>query len=203
MSARRSTGGRSPAPAPDSRGALAVLAGSAGPGAPAALLPLAGETIVHKSGFDGFARGGLDAALERARCAEAIVAGLHPHACVRAVVAGCLDRGLPVIVADDAVASNDPICASCTRRWLAERCVRFLSVQATLSRLDGVPPSGLVHRSPRRLDAHWPTVRFGLRRRLPAIAPGPRAASRPVRAGRTPAQGSTAHHRLPPRRCRR
>ena len=126
--------------------------GSAGHDAPVPLRPVEGETIVHKTGFDGFARGELEAALARAGCTEAIVAGLHLHACVRALVVGCLDRGLAVIVVDDAVASNDPIHAACTRRWLSERCVRFMPVPAVLSHLDGAELSMLVHRSPRQTD---------------------------------------------------
>ena len=53
---------------------------------------------------------------------------------------------------EDAVASNDPIHAAATRRWLADRCVVFECGAAVLHRLDGSAPLPLVHRSPRQND---------------------------------------------------
>src|SRR5262245_36640385 len=50
---------------------------------PPALKPVDGETIVHKTGFNPFADGALDAALRANGCDAVIVAGLHVHACVR------------------------------------------------------------------------------------------------------------------------
>jgi acyl-CoA reductase-like NAD-dependent aldehyde dehydrogenase len=60
-----------------------------------------------------------------------------------------LERGLQVLITEDAVASNDPIYAAATRRWLAERGVEFISVNDILSRLEGNAPAKLIHRSPR------------------------------------------------------
>ena len=73
-----------------------------------------------------------------------ILAGVHLHACVRAAAVECLERGYAVRVAEDGVASNDPIHAAATRRWLAERCVEFAPVSVILGRAPG-----LVHYSPR------------------------------------------------------
>ena len=93
--------------------------------------------------------GNLDIALNKLKCDGVIVCGVHLHTCVRTIVAECLERGLKVIVAEDAVASNDPVLAAATRRWLAERCVQFLSTGEVLSQLNGNRPSKWAHRSPR------------------------------------------------------
>jgi len=123
------------------------VAGTAGHKTPAALQPLSGEAIVHKSGFNAFADGALDAELRRLQCDTVILAGVHLHACVRAAAVECLERGYAVRVAEDAVASNDPIHAASTRRWLAERCVEFAPVSVILGRAPG-----LIQYSPRATD---------------------------------------------------
>ncbi len=116
---------------------------------PKSLAPLKSEIIVHKTGFNGFAGGELDAALKKIKCDTVILAGLHLHACVRTAAVEGLERGLRVFIAEDAVASNDPVHAAATRRWLAERCVEFISSSAILARLDGGKTSVLAHHSPR------------------------------------------------------
>ena len=112
------------------------------------LQPLAGETIIHKTGFNGFAGGELDGALKKMNCDTVAVAGVHLHTCVRAIAMESLERGLQVFIAADAVASNDPVFAAATQRWLSERCVEFLAGIEILSRLTGGAPTRLVHRSP-------------------------------------------------------
>ena len=125
------------------------VAGTNGHQTPPELEPLHKETVVHKTGFNGFASGKLGAALERIGCDTLIVAGVHLHTCVRAVATEGLERGLNTFIASDSVASNDPINAAATRRWLAERCVEFLPGQEIVSRLLGAAPSKVTHRSPR------------------------------------------------------
>ena len=125
------------------------VAGTTGHKPPAGLQPRSDETVVHKTGFNGFAGGELDAALKKINCDTVILAGLHLHACVRTAAVDSLERGLQVFIAEDAVASNDPVHAAATRRWLAERCVEFISSSAILARLDGGKTSVLVHHSPR------------------------------------------------------
>ena len=130
------------------------VAGTSGHQPPARLQPRAGETIIHKTGFNAFAGATLDAALRRMNCDTVILAGVHLHACIRTAAAESLERGLEVFIAEDAVGSNDPTHAAAVRRWLAERCVQFEPVNAVLSRLDGNEPSRtkMVHRSPREME---------------------------------------------------
>ena len=129
------------------------VAGTEGHDAPGPVRAAPGEPVIDKAGFDGFADGSLPRTLATIGCSEVLVAGVHLHACVRAVVTGCLERQLAVTVAEDAVGSNDPMHAASTRRWLADRTVRFRSVHAILAAPEGAsPPATLVHRSPRALD---------------------------------------------------
>lgn len=126
------------------------VAGTSGHEPPDPLRPLAGESVVHKAGFNAFANGELEKALRQLKCDSVVVAGLHLHACVRTVAVECLERGWRVRVAEDAVASNDPIHAAATRRWLAGRCVAFAPTHALVARLDGHASARLIHHSPHR-----------------------------------------------------
>ena len=125
------------------------VAGTEGHKTPGPLQPVEGEIVVNKSGFNGFAGGELDAALKKLHCDTVIIAGLHLHTCVRTVAAESLERAWQVFIAADSVASNDPVYAAATRRWLEERGVACDSTSAVLSRLDGNPSPKLIHRSPR------------------------------------------------------
>jgi nicotinamidase-related amidase len=113
------------------------VAGTAGHQPPIRLQPQEGEAIIHKAGFNAFANAELDSTLRRLNCDTVIIAGVHLHTCVRLAAMGCLERNLQAIMAEDAVASDDPIHSASTRRWLAERCVEFEPVRAILARLDG------------------------------------------------------------------
>ncbi len=112
------------------------VAGTAGHQPPIRLQPREGEAIIHKTGFNAFANAELDSTLRRLNCDTIIIAGVHLHTCVRLAAMGCIERNLQAIMAEDAVASDDPIHSASTRRWLAERCVEFEPVSAILTRLD-------------------------------------------------------------------
>jgi delta 1-pyrroline-5-carboxylate dehydrogenase len=124
------------------------VAGTDGHKTPESLQPIPGEVVIHKTGFNPFTTAELTNALRQANCDTIILAGLHLHACVRAAATESLERGYEVRIAEDAAASYDPIHAAATRRWLAERCVRFESSSRILS-LNGSPTTRLVHHSPR------------------------------------------------------
>jgi alpha-ketoglutaric semialdehyde dehydrogenase len=106
-------------------------AGTSGHATPDSLRPRPDEVVIHKSGFNAFADGSLDAALKCMGCDAVILAGLHLHTCVRIAAMECLERGYRVRVAEDAIASNDPIHAASTRRWLEARCVEFSGAGAS------------------------------------------------------------------------
>jgi alpha-ketoglutaric semialdehyde dehydrogenase len=125
------------------------VAGTFGHDTPPSLQPVKNEIIVHKTGFNGFVGGQLDNILKKFRCDALIAAGVHLHTCVRAIATESLERGLRVFVAEDGVASDNPVLAAATRRWLAERCVEFLPAGEIFSRLDGGTVPARIHRSPR------------------------------------------------------
>ena len=132
------------------------VAGTPGHETPKPLQPLPGESSVHKTGFNPFATGELDQILRAAGCDSVILCGVHLHACIRAAAVESLERNLNVFIAEDATASNDPIHAAATRRWLAARCVTFQSVNALScprwSSSFSLSPQKSPHHSPRKTD---------------------------------------------------
>ena len=133
-------------------GRQVCVEGTEGHQTPGPLRPVEGEAIVHKHAFNAFASGELEIALRRLACTRVMLAGVHLHTCVRTAATECLERGLEVFVCDDATGTNDPVLAAPTRRWLADRCVRFESSGVLIQRLDGRAPGNWIHRSPRDLS---------------------------------------------------
>jgi alpha-ketoglutaric semialdehyde dehydrogenase len=110
--------------------------GTPGHEPPRALEPRDGERIVHKAAFSAFAGGTLDRVLDDGGIDLVVVAGVHLHGCVRQAVLEAYERsGVEVWVAEDATASDDPVHAAITRRYLERRAVRFLSVEWALDGL--------------------------------------------------------------------
>lgn len=99
---------------------------------PEALRPLPSESVVHKQFFSAFGAPELDGILARTGADTVVLAGLHLHACLRATALDGYQRGFHVWMADDAVASDDPVHAAITRRYLSARAIRFLPVSQLL-----------------------------------------------------------------------
>jgi acyl-CoA reductase-like NAD-dependent aldehyde dehydrogenase len=115
--------------------------GTPGHEPPAELLPDQGEPVVNKTGFSAFENGELDALLEDIDPDLLVVAGVHLHGCVREAVLGAYERHpIEIWVASDATASNDPVHAAITRRYLEQRAARFLSVDEIASVVAGTAP---------------------------------------------------------------
>ncbi len=129
------------------------VAGTPGHETPARLRPLDGDIVIHKRGFNSFAGGGLDNALQKLKCDTVLMAGIHLHTCVRTAATESLERSLSVFVCDDAIGSNDPIHAASVRRWLADRCVRFETADALAGLLEGHAAATWVHHSPRNTES--------------------------------------------------
>jgi acyl-CoA reductase-like NAD-dependent aldehyde dehydrogenase/nicotinamidase-related amidase len=109
--------------------------GTAGHEPPAPLQPEAGEPVVHKTDFSAFSTGELDRILAVAAPDTLVVAGVHLHGCVRATVLDAYARRLDVVVAEDAIGSDDPLHAAVTLRYLEDRAIRFAPLEAILRRL--------------------------------------------------------------------
>ncbi|MBX3389643.1 MAG: aldehyde dehydrogenase family protein [Phycisphaeraceae bacterium] len=111
--------------------------GTPGHKTPPSLTPIAGETLIHKRFFSGFGSEELDRRLRANGCDAIVLAGVHLHGCVRATAFDAYQRGYRVLIAEDAVASDDPIHAAITRCYLERRAARFLSVDRVLERIGG------------------------------------------------------------------
>jgi alpha-ketoglutaric semialdehyde dehydrogenase len=101
------------------------IEGTIGHACPDNLRPRKAETIVHKSFFSGFSTGQLEPVLCALKADLIVIAGIHLHACVRATALDGYAKGFIVLIADDANASDDPLHAAITRRYLQDRCVYF------------------------------------------------------------------------------
>ncbi len=113
------------------------VAGTEGHEPPVSLQPGRAERIVHKTHFSAFSTGELDRILSAVAPDTLIVAGVHLHGCVRATVLDAYARRLEVLVAEDAVGSDDPLHAAVTERYLQSRAARFAPVEAILRRCEG------------------------------------------------------------------
>jgi alpha-ketoglutaric semialdehyde dehydrogenase len=116
-------------------------AGTPGHAPPAGLEPQDDEAVIHKTHFNPFADPALGDLLRERGTELLIVAGVHLHACVRETALGAYERGLEVWVAEDAVASNDPLHAAITRRYLERRSVRFIDTAQALAGLRTSTPA--------------------------------------------------------------
>ena len=105
----------------------ACLEGTAGHACPDSLRPRRAETIINKTFFSAFSTGQLDSVLPEIKSDVLIVAGVHLHGCVRATALDAYAKGYRVVAAEDCTASNDPLHAAITKRYLQERCVIFRS----------------------------------------------------------------------------
>jgi acyl-CoA reductase-like NAD-dependent aldehyde dehydrogenase/nicotinamidase-related amidase len=142
------------------------LEGSAGHACPDVLRPHKKETIVHKIFFSAFSTGQLDSVLHELNADALIIAGVHLHACVRATALDAYAKGYRVVVVEDSTASNDPVHAAISKRYLQERSVIFRSSDeisaalaagaAKLGKLLVETESGVVtHSFPQNRERRW------------------------------------------------
>ncbi|MFC1485628.1 aldehyde dehydrogenase family protein [Candidatus Latescibacterota bacterium] len=111
----------------------ACVEGTEGHSPPESLQPLASEQIIHKTFFSAFEDGTLDEVLRSLKPDTLFVAGVHLHGCVRVTILDAYQRGFWIFVAEDAVASNDPLHAAITRRYLEKRAAAFVSADTIIS----------------------------------------------------------------------
>ena len=142
------------------------LEDSAGHACPDSLRPHKKEPIIHKTFFSAFSARQLDLVLRDLRADALMIAGVHLHACVRATVLDAYARGYSVIVVEDSTASNDPLHAAITKRYLQERSVIFRSsdeiawaIAEGAAKLDELfidkEPEVLTHSSPQNSERTW------------------------------------------------
>ncbi len=126
--------------------------GTSGHATPTELAPQDGEHVIHKHFFSAFSDGHLTRHL-RAHSADTLIfAGLHLHACVRNSILDAYALGFQILVADDAVGSDDPIHAAITRRYLHDRSMIFKPVSRIIEKLTTKEKSPSLRDHPERED---------------------------------------------------
>ena len=113
------------------------LEDSAGHACPDSLRPHKKEPIIHKTFFSAFSTRELDLVLHDLRVDALMIAGVHLHACVRATALDAYAKGYRVVVIEDSVASNDPVHATITKRYLQDRSMIFRSSAQLVSAIAG------------------------------------------------------------------
>ena len=116
---------------------LACVEGTFGCLPPDALKPEPRDYLVTKQFYSAFESSRLDTILRDEQIDTLIVAGLFTHGCVRSSVLDAYARGYQVIVAADAVASNEHEHAEQSVLWLKDRAATFLESADILPILQG------------------------------------------------------------------
>ncbi len=132
--------------------------GTPGHEPPPQLAPRSGEAVVHKTFFSPFENGQLDAILASERPDLLVIAGVHLHGCVRQAVLDAYRRQpLELWVAEDATASDDPLHAATTRRYLEERAAAFMAVDEIAAGLERATPPAAPARAAAGALETWTT----------------------------------------------
>ena len=105
---------------------MLCVAGTPGVLAPEPLRPAAGEFVAIKQHYDGFVDPGLEPWLRAQGVETVVVCGVYTQTCVRAAVLGAYQRGFRVIMATDALGTDDVDFANMNLTWLGARAARLL-----------------------------------------------------------------------------
>jgi alpha-ketoglutaric semialdehyde dehydrogenase len=147
-------------------GDWSCVEGTDGHACPDSLRPRKAETIIHKTFFSGFSTGQLDSVLRTIEADLVIVAGVHLHACLRATALDAYAKGYSVVVVEEGTASNDPLHAAITKRYLQDRSLVFRSATEIsealargASKLQQLcaddEPKAATHSSPQNSKCSW------------------------------------------------
>lgn len=117
------------------------VAGTTGHATPTLLVPLKEELVVDKRYYTAFESDELLDHLQQHEIDTVVIAGVLLRACVRTTAIDAYQRGLRVVIAEDAVGDNDPTHAAVTRQYLEQRFVRFLTAKQVVSQLRNGPSS--------------------------------------------------------------
>jgi nicotinamidase-related amidase len=112
---------------------MLCVAGTPGVLAPEPLRPTHGEFVAIKQHYDGFVDPGLEPWLRAQGVETVVVCGVYTQTCVRAAVLGAYQRGFRVIMATDALGTDDVDFANMNLTWLGARAARLLDNHAILT----------------------------------------------------------------------
>jgi acyl-CoA reductase-like NAD-dependent aldehyde dehydrogenase/nicotinamidase-related amidase len=116
----------------------ACVEGTPGAGPPLELNPLPSEQIIAKPYYSAFGNPDTNRILKDLNIDTVVIAGIYSHACVRATAMDAYQAGYDVWVADEAVASDNPLHAKVTRAYLAQRVCRFMPNREIIDRLGSI-----------------------------------------------------------------
>jgi maleamate amidohydrolase len=112
---------------------MLCVAGTPGVLAPEPLRPADGEFVAVKQHYDGFVDPGLEPWLRAQDVDTVVVCGVYTQTCVRAAVLGAYQRGFRVIMATDALGTDDVDFANMNLTWLGARAATLLDNDAILT----------------------------------------------------------------------
>jgi nicotinamidase-related amidase len=112
---------------------MLCVAGTPGVLAPEPLRPADGEFVAIKQHYDGFVDPGLEPWLRAQGVETVVVCGVYTQTCVRAAVLGAYQRGFRVIMATDALGTDDVDFANMNLTWLGARAAQLLDNNAILT----------------------------------------------------------------------
>ena len=114
---------------------MLCVAGTPGVLAPEPLRPADGEFVAIKQHYDGFVDPGLEPWLRAQGVETVVVCGVYTQTCVRAAVLGAYQRGFTVVMATDALGTDDVEFANMNLAWLGARAAKLLDNSAILETL--------------------------------------------------------------------
>jgi maleamate amidohydrolase len=112
---------------------MLCVAGTPGVLAPEPLRPADGEFVAIKQHYDGFVDPGLEPWLRAQDVDTVVVCGVYTQTCVRAAVLGAYQRGFRVIMATDALGTDDVDFANMNLTWLGARAATLLNNDSILT----------------------------------------------------------------------
>jgi maleamate amidohydrolase len=111
---------------------MLCVAGTPGVLAPEPLRPTDDEFVAVKQHYDGFVDPGLEPWLRQHGVETVVVCGVYTQTCVRAAVLGAYQRGFQVVMATDALGTDDVEFANMNLTWLGARAAKLLGNAAIL-----------------------------------------------------------------------
>lgn len=83
------------------------------------------EVVIDKTFFSAFGAPALQQTLTSNNIKTLVIAGVHTHSCIRATAMDAYQYGYQVYIAQEAVASYDPIHAAISQQYLSDRSINF------------------------------------------------------------------------------
>lgn len=114
---------------------MLCVAGTPGVLAPEPLLPVNDEFVAVKQHYDGFVDPGLEPWLRQHGVDTVVVCGVYTQTCVRAAVLGAYQRGFHVVMATEALGTDDVEFSNMNLKWLGARAAKLLDNAAILETL--------------------------------------------------------------------